>query len=67
MIVRALGRPVTARVGVWMMIAGIVTVLLWRYSWALSGALYDVMPGMTAGFLVYLVAGAWNAWSPQNA
>jgi len=66
MIVRALGRPVTARVGVWMMIAGIVTVLLWRYSWALSGALYDVMPGMTAGFLVYLVAGAWNAWSPQN-
>jgi len=62
LVVRALGRAVTARVAVWMMLSGIATVLLWRYSLELSGSLYDVMPGMAAGFLVYLVAGAWNAW-----
>jgi sodium/proline symporter len=66
LIVRALNRAVSARVAVWMMVTGIVTVLLWRYSWELSASLYDVMPGMAAGFVVYLVAGAWNAWEPAS-
>ena len=53
--VRSLGRPVTSSLGVAMILAGLATVLVWRYVLVLSGALYEVLPGMAAGFLVYFL------------
>jgi len=48
--------PVTAPVGVMMMIAGITAAALWSGVLKLSGSIYEVLPGMVAGFLVYGIA-----------
>ena len=53
--VRALGKEVSGTVGATMML-GIVAVLVWRYGLGLSGAMYDVLPGMATGFVVYGVS-----------
>ena len=53
LIVRVLGKAITTRVALLMMGAGIGMVLFWRYQLGLSGAIYDVLPGMAAGFAVY--------------
>ena len=51
--VRSLGRPVTSRTGVAMMLSGLGAVLVWRFLLDLSGAIYEVLPGMATGFAVY--------------
>ncbi len=60
LVVRALGRPIRPRAAIGMMLAGIATVLVWRYGLKLSSGIYDVLPGMAAGFAVYLAAGGWR-------
>ncbi len=59
---RSLGRPVSSHTAVGMILAGIATVLLWRFQLGLSEAIYDALPGMAAGFIVYAVSAAagWN-------
>lgn len=42
-------------VGVAMMTGGLVAALVWRYGLELSGSMYEVLPGMLAGFAVYAI------------
>ena len=44
---------VSALVGVVMMLTGISTAAIWNGVLHLSGSIYEVLPGMLAGFLVY--------------
>jgi sodium/proline symporter len=48
--------PIDAPVGVTMMLVGIVTAAVWNGVLKLSGSIYEVLPGMLAGFLVYGIA-----------
>jgi sodium/proline symporter len=54
--VQALRWPVSNLVGVLMMLGGLATALLWRYALRLSDSMYEVLPGMLAGFAVYGLA-----------
>lgn len=45
--------PVSAPLGVTMMIAGIATAAIWNGVLQLSSSVYEVLPGMSVGFLVY--------------
>ena len=54
LIVRAYEKPVTTPVAIAMMIAGIAGAWLWKF-YGLSGAMYEVLPGMLASTLVYAV------------
>ena len=56
MVVRVFQRQVSVPVAIAMMIAGVATAVFWNLALELSGAVYEVLPGMAAGFGVYLVA-----------
>mgnify|MGYP001791541051 CR=1 FL=1 len=55
-IVRVLQLPINRIVAVAMMIVGISTALIWRINPELSKLVYEVLPGMAGGILVYLIA-----------
>ena len=55
MVVRAVGGRVTTSVAIPTMLAGIAANLVWRYGLGWHNDLYDVLPGMLTGFLVYIV------------
>ena len=54
LIVRAYEKPVTTPVAIAMMIAGIAGAWIWKF-YGLSGAMYEVLPGMLASTLVYTI------------
>lgn len=54
--VRALQQPINRTVAVAMMIVGISTAIIWGTNPELKNLVYEVLPGMTAGILVYLIA-----------
>ena len=56
LMLRAWRAPMTSAVGVAMMIAGISAAAVWSFVWQLSSSIYEVLPGMVAGFAVYGVA-----------
>ncbi|MFN0055988.1 MAG: sodium/proline symporter [Planctomycetales bacterium] len=51
--VQALRGPLNNFIGAAMMICGLGTALVWRYQLELSSSIYEVLPGMLAGFMVY--------------
>ncbi|EAW34086.1 sodium/proline symporter [Lyngbya sp. PCC 8106] len=53
LVLRAWKRPVNSGVGVAMMITGITVAAVWNGVLGLSNSIYEVLPGMVAGFLVY--------------
>ena len=53
-IVLAFGGHFSEKLGIAMMAAGLGTMMIWRH-YGLSGAIYEIMPGMVAGLLVYVV------------
>ncbi|MEO1376325.1 MAG: sodium/proline symporter [Cyanobacteria bacterium J06635_10] len=55
-IVRVLQKPINKTVAIAMMVVGILTALIWRTTPELSRLVYEVLPGMAAGLLVYFVA-----------
>ena len=55
MVVRVMRLPVTGGLATAMMIAGVAGVVVWRHVLALSGDVFEVLPGMVLGALVYLV------------
>ncbi|MGK7904303.1 MAG: sodium/proline symporter [Hormoscilla sp.] len=59
LLVRVWQKPVTAPVAIAMMVAGIGAALTWKLGLNLSGIVYEVLPGMTAGMLVYGIS--WSA------
>jgi len=54
--VRVLQKPINKTVAVAMMLAGISAALIWKTTPELSRLVYEVLPGMAAGILVYLIA-----------
>ncbi|MCB9732584.1 MAG: sodium/proline symporter [Deltaproteobacteria bacterium] len=59
-VLRAFGVVVAGPVALAMMAAGLVTVIAWL-SAGLSGAIFELLPGMAAPFLVFAVARALSA------
>ncbi len=56
LIVRVLKCPLNPIVGLVMMTVGIGTAILWRFGIGWSSAIYEVLPGMVASALVYLIS-----------
>ncbi len=55
MMVRVLRRPIGPPLAVAMMLGGLETVILWRYALGFSDDVYEVLPGMLTGLLLYVV------------
>ncbi|MBE9045263.1 sodium/proline symporter [Pleurocapsales cyanobacterium LEGE 10410] len=63
LILRVWQFPVRATVGVIMMLAGLATAAIWNGVLQLSGSIYEVLPGMLVGFLVYGIARIFDSQS----
>ncbi|WP_293141244.1 hypothetical protein [Okeania sp. SIO3I5] len=53
LVLRVWQKPVTVPVAITMMIIGIIVSMIWKLGLNLSSAIYEVLPGMAAGFIVY--------------
>ena len=56
LILRSYNKVVSTPIAIAMMIVGIATAMIWKLTLNLSGAVYEVFPGMAAGFLIYWLA-----------
>ncbi|MBE9128405.1 MULTISPECIES: sodium/proline symporter [unclassified Coleofasciculus] len=56
LIIRVWQKPVTTPVAIAMMVVGIAAALIWNLGLQLSSVVYEVLPGMAAGSLVYFIA-----------
>jgi len=54
--VRVLQKPINKTVAILMMVVGISAAVIWKTTPELSRLVYEVLPGMTAGILFYLIA-----------
>ncbi len=59
LILRCFDKPVSTPIAIAMMVIGIASAMTWKLGLQLSGAVYEVFPGMVAGFLVYLIASSF--------
>lgn len=64
LVLRLAGRPVSRATALFMMSAGVVTVFGWR-ALDLSGAIYELLPGMAAAFVAYGLSPL--LWRPARA
>ena len=55
-ILRCFNLPVSTPTAIAMMIVGIASAMFWKLGLGFSGAVYEVLPGMLAGLLVYLIS-----------
>jgi len=53
LVVRVLKRQVSPIWGALMMIGGAASALIWRYGFEFGDAVFDVLPGMLGGFLIF--------------
>ncbi|MEE8410622.1 MAG: sodium/proline symporter, partial [Myxococcota bacterium] len=58
LVVRSFWRQPSARLGGAMMLSGISGVMVWRFLLQYSDGMYDVLPGMLSGTVVYLIGTA---------
>ncbi len=63
---RALGKPVSSKLGITMMSVSLAVMLLWR-SFGDPDSVYEILPGMLAGILVYGVGRALSGRSGTAA
>ncbi|MGD1804482.1 sodium/proline symporter [Dapis sp. BLCC M126] len=56
LILRVWQKPVSVPVAITMMVTGIAVAIIWSLGLNLSRAIYEVLPGMAAGFIVYGIA-----------
>ncbi len=56
LVVRVLNQPVSPFWGTAMMIGGTISALVWRYGLEFSDAVFDVLPGMLGGFLIFALS-----------
>ena len=61
LILRSFEKPVSTPIAIAMMLVGIFVSMLWKLGLGLSGAVYEVFPGMAAGFLVYAIASLFES------
>jgi len=66
LVVRAWRWPVSGGVAVAMMLVGIAVAAVWNAVLGLSASIYEVLPGMVAGFAVYGAARAIGGRSAGN-
>ena len=55
LILRCYEKPIATEWAIAMMIVGIAVSMIWKLVLGYSGAVYEVFPGMAAGFMVYLI------------
>ena len=55
LVVQALKRPLNWAIAIGMILTGIVTAIIWRLGLQLSQDIYEVLPGMVASTMVYLI------------
>ena len=60
LIVRCYEKPVSTPAAIAIMISGMAVSLVWKLGFQLSDAVYEVFPGMAAGFVVYLISTVFN-------
>ena len=60
LILRSFELPVATPTAIAMMLVGIFVSMFWKLGLGLSGAVYEVFPGMAAGFLVYAIAAVFT-------
>jgi hypothetical protein len=53
LVVRVLNQPVSPIWGVAMMIGGVATALVWRIGFEFHDAIFEGLPGMLCGFLIF--------------
>jgi len=56
LVVRAMGWRINTAIAMAMMVGGALAIRVWRFDLQWHGAIYDAMPGMVTGFLIYFVA-----------
>jgi sodium/proline symporter len=56
LVVRVLNQPVSPFWGTAMMIGGTISALVWRYGLEFGDAVFDVLPGMLGGFLIFALS-----------
>jgi sodium/proline symporter len=66
LILRCFELPLSTPVAIAIMLAGVAGSVIWKSGLQLSDAVYEVLPGMAAGFLVYLILLVTQKISPQN-
>ncbi|MEO1004853.1 MAG: sodium/proline symporter [Cyanobacteria bacterium J06638_38] len=54
LILRCFNRPVKTSAAIAMMLIGIMAAMTWKLNFKLSGAVYEVLPGMLASYVTYL-------------
>lgn len=65
LVLRAYNADVGPNQAVAIMLSGIVAVVVWRFVFDLSAHVYDVLPGMLAGFAVYGLCRLYNKGSQR--
>ncbi len=60
MVVRVLNQPVSPIWGTAMMIGGATSALVWRYGLKFGDAVFDVLPGMLGGLLIFGLSKLWR-------
>jgi sodium/proline symporter len=66
LILRCFELPVSTLCAIAIMLVGLVVSVIWKSGLQLSDAVYEALPGMGAGFLVYLIFLAIKKFSPQS-
>jgi sodium/proline symporter len=54
-ILQSLRRPVNTPLSIAVILGGLGMALAWRYGFKLADSLYEVLPGMAMGFVIYAV------------
>ena len=56
LILRCWEQPISTGWAIAIMVSGVAAAMYWKLGLGLSGAMYEVFPGMLVGFLVYLLS-----------
>jgi sodium/proline symporter len=56
MVIRVFNLRINAPVALMTMLGGVAGALYWRFGLGWHNDMYDVLPGMTAGFVIYFIA-----------
>ncbi|MDY6805475.1 MAG: sodium/proline symporter, partial [Cyanobacteriota bacterium] len=67
LVLRVWQQPVRVPVAIAMMIIGIIVAITWNWGLNLSSAIYEVLPGMAAGFLVYGIGRFFGGDRPTSS
>ncbi|MEM8718328.1 MAG: sodium/proline symporter [Cyanobacteria bacterium P01_G01_bin.39] len=60
LILRCFNLPVSTPTAIAMMLIGITAAMTWKLNLQLSGAVYEVLPGMVASYVTYLMGIYWS-------